>query len=372
METEEKTTPWNVAFLVRDFPAELRVVGPWHFMGTIDEPFVTQLKAVTQEQPLILHFLGQHKPERFIWVGFRVEGERRLDAIAAARHRLEGLIDGASLWELNDSPEISGFAWVGPAEDANLSVALHHRQIWIEMVAAPSESAEAWRMRNDELRARVIRFFSFAIDQHSRANTPLARQVRYSMRMFRHGKQSGSWGVEFICKFCALEGLVCGDEKSKKRELLTKRLTTLFRDQSAEFVGEIDKLWDYRNNAVHTARAFDGGRMEDGAPLGVNIAGIEHLFAGALVFAIEHLVTSDSIADLWKQADTFQLPEFARLKRPKDLPLYAAPNFEVGIGVTMAGGGTMFRDFLRMGRLRYEEANPHLTGTNDAGEARRT
>jgi len=337
-------------------------------MGTIDEPFLTQLKAVSQEQHLILNFLAHYKPERFVWVGFRVKGARRLDGIAEARHRMEGLIDGATLWDLNDSPEISGFAWVGAGDDANLSVALHHRQIWVEMVTAPGESEKAWRLRNDELRARVIRFFSFALDQHSRANTPLARQVRHSLRMFRHGKQSGSWGVEFICKFCALEGLVCGDERSKKREVLTKRLTALFRDQGAEFTEEIDKLWDYRNNAVHTARAFDGGRLDDGAPLGVNIAGIEHLFAAALVFAIEYLATADSIADLWKHVDIFQLPEFARMKRSPDLPLYAAPNFEIGIGVTMAGGGTLFREFLEMGRVRYEAANPQLFGGNAPGK----
>ena len=109
------------------------------------------------------------------------------------------------------------------------------------------------------------------------------------MRMFRHGKQSGSWGVEFICKFCALEGLVCGDERFHKQEELKKRLVALFRDSSSEFTGQIAKLWSYRNGAVHTARAFDSGRLKEGAPLGVQIENIEYLFVGALVFAIEQL-----------------------------------------------------------------------------------
>jgi hypothetical protein len=353
--TGTSNTTWQIAFLVRDYPEELRTLGPAHFNGQIDETFLDLLRKTGERS--ILDFLGHDVANRFIWVAFEVDAESRLDAIAEARHRVEGLVDGASFWGDNEWPSISGFVWVGQADDPNLQIVLHHRQVWIEMLNTATESRAAWKQRNEELRTRVNRFFSLALDQHSRATTPLSRQIRHSMRMFRHGKHSGSWGVEFICKFCALEGLVCGDEQRRKGEKLRQRLAVLFRDSSVQFVERIEKLWRYRSEAVHTARAFDSGNLDDGAPLGVHLEEIEYFFAGVLVFALEQVVTVDDVTALWQNAGTYTLPDFARLQRPRDFPKYAVPNMEIPTRIQMAGGGAILKQHLTAARARFEAAN---------------
>lgn len=350
---------WQVAFLVRDYPEELRTLGPRHFNGRIDDTFLASLKKTGDR--VVLDFLSQDAPTRFIWVGFAIDAESRLDAIAEARHRLEGLIDGASFWGDNEWPMISEFVWVGESGDTDLRIVLHRRQIWIEMLNTAEESRAAWNRRNEELRSRVNRFFGLALDLHSRAMTPLGRQVRHSMRMFRHGKHSGSWGVEFICKFCALEGLVCGDEKQRKGEKLKSRLAALFRDSTSQFSDRIEKLWRYRSEAVHTARAFDAGGLDDGAPLGVHLEAIEYFFVGALVFALERIAAADDVTTLWQQVSDYALPDFARTERPRDFPKYAVPNMEVGTHIRMQGGGELLRQHLTAARAEYELKNPAST-----------
>lgn len=347
---------WHVAFLVRDFPVELRTLGPAHFSGNIDEAFLDALRKIGK--PWILTFIDHRPASRFVWVGFHIEAGSRLDAIAEARHRMEGFIDGASFWGDNEWPVISEFVWLGQPNDPDLYIVQHHRQVWFELVTSPQDSRTEWKHRDDELRVRIIRFFGLALDQHSRSMTSLGRQIRHSMRMFRHGKHSGSWGVEFICKFCALEGLVCGDERYDKEKKLKKRLAALFRDRSNKFADRIAKLWRYRSEAVHSAKAFDAGGLDDGAPLGVHIEDIEHLFAGALVFALEHIDTVDEIATLWPVVERFTLPDFARLSRPRDFPKYAVTDMEMNTGVRMPGGGELLKHHLSAARARFESANP--------------
>jgi hypothetical protein len=361
----KSSSAWHVAFLVRDYPAELRTLGPSHFNGTIDENFLSQLRSLNEVS--ILEFLGPHAATRFIWVAFEVEASDRLEAIGEARHRMEGLLDGASFWGANLLPRISEFVWVGAADHSDLQIVHFHRQIWIEIpLAAPASSAK-WQERHRELQARVNRFFSLALNQHSRSMTSLGRQVCHSMRMFRHGRESGSWGVEFICKFCALEGLVCGDEQHDKAKKLKRRLSALFRDQSAEFSGRIKKLWDFRSGAVHTARAFDAGSLNDGAALGVHLEEIEHLFAGVLVFALEQIPTVGNVDDLWRSVEAYVLPDFVRAERPKDFPRYAVPQMEISTPVTMQRGGDLLRSHLAGAHAAYlaHNAPPSPCGSPD-------
>ena len=346
-------TLWHVAFLVRDYPEELRTLGPSHFNGRIDEAFLEALRKIGEES--IVNFVAHYAANRFIWVAFCIDAQSTLDAIAEARHRMDGLVDGASFWSDNKWPAISDFVWVGRPDDPDLHIVQHHRQVWIEMVATSPNSRAAWQQRDEELRARVNRFFGLALDQHSRSMTSLGRQIRHSMRMFRHGKHSGSWGVEFICKFCALEGLVCGDERQRKEEKLKRRLAALFRNPSPEFTDRVGTLWRYRSEAVHTAKAFDAGGLDDGAPLGVHIEEIEYFFVGALVFALEHINAADDTANLWLGVGNYTLPEFSR--RPRDFPKYAVPNMEMSTQVRMTGGGELLKQHFAAARSQYEAAN---------------
>src|SRR5207248_3036717 len=97
---------------------------------------------------------------------------------------------------------------------------LFHFDTWIHMVHGGNEGMAAWQDRCDKLRARLVLFFRLATDSHPKAISDLGLQLRHSLRLFRHGVQTRCYGVEFICKFCALEGLVCGDIRNDKKKKL--------------------------------------------------------------------------------------------------------------------------------------------------------
>lgn len=358
-----EVTPWNVAFLVRDFPEELRTIGPLHFNCCFDESFLRPLRELGERQLSIKHFIGHYPADRFIWFGLRVPGERKVDGIAEARHRLEGMVDGAAVTPSNARPKISGFAWVGEAEGTDLDVVIYHQQGWADFLGS-EESRTAWKQRNEELQTRIVKFYSIAVDMHSRSQTVLARQIRHSLRMFRHGQHSGSWGVEFICKFCALEGLVCGELKEKKQAALIQRLSSLFPETSRATAEMVSKLWKYRSAAVHTAQAFDAGCLDEGAPLGVHIAEIEHLFIASLVFALDRIYAANDVTQLWQGIADYSLPEFARLRRPNDLARIAVTEMELSLQIHLAGGGELFRKNLAKGHAAYDAANLSQTGWN--------
>jgi hypothetical protein len=347
---------WNVAFLVRDFPEELRTVGPQHFNGRFDETFLQPLRELGDQEASIKHFLGHYPADRFIWVGLRVSGPKRLDGMAEARHRIEGMIDGVAACHSTARPEISEFVWIGGADEADLHVYIHHQQSWADSLGTEISRA-TWRQRDEELRARVLKFYSLAIDMHSRSQTPLAKQIRHSLRMFRHGQHSGSWGVEYICKFCALEGLVCGGLQEKKLATLITRTIALFPEAIQDSEEMIRKLWKYRSAAVHTAQAFDAGCLDEGAELGVHIAEIEHLFIAVLVFALDRIYAADDVAQLWADVANYSPPTFVYLRRPSDLARYAIRQMEVSLSVRLAGGGEIFRKHLASGKAAYDAAN---------------
>ena len=76
------------------------------------------------------------------------------------------------------------------------------------------------------------------------------------MKMYRAGAQTEDFGLEFICKWSALEGLVCGGELRNKGQLLRDRLSALLPSPPGETEMLVKELWKFRSQAVHEALAF--------------------------------------------------------------------------------------------------------------------
>jgi hypothetical protein len=92
----EQTT-YNVAFLLRNYPPEMHVQGPDFFMGKVDELFLKPLRDLATKHQEIGLFVGTVPADQFVWVGVWVTADSRLNAIAEARHRVEGFVDACSV-----------------------------------------------------------------------------------------------------------------------------------------------------------------------------------------------------------------------------------------------------------------------------------
>jgi hypothetical protein len=147
------------------------------------------------------------------------------------------------------------------------------------------------------------------------------------MKMYRHGAATGRYGLEFICKWSGLEGLVCGGERNRKREMLLQRVPALFPAERSAIETTVKELWILRNEAVHEARAFYREHLDEGQVRALEIDNVEHLFLAAVAFTLDYLDRADSVKTLWSFAAGYQLPVFVTQKRPSDIPRFAVTNY---------------------------------------------
>lgn len=347
---------YNVAFLVRNYPPEMHIQGPTSFMGRIDEAFIKPLRELAPKHSEIAMFVGANPAEQFTWVGIQLSAETRLNAVAEARHRVEGFVDAAALTiETAVTPTICDIIFVGLTGDPKLMLSRYHGDSWIHMVHGGNEGNEFWKDRSDRLRARLVSFYQLATDGHSKSVSDLGMQLRHSLRLFRHGVQTGCYGVEFICKFCALEGLVCGDIRHDKKRHLVQRLKALLPSEAASVGAKVEELWKYRSEAVHTARAFDSGPLDHGASLGVNLENLNRIFVAVVVFALDQIPNVDTVSDLWVRIGSYSLPPYAFAKRPDGMTQYALKNAEFELKIGSPTLGSLFESTLKTMRARVAQ-----------------
>jgi hypothetical protein len=210
---------------------------------------------------------------------------------------------------------------------SNRLIFLTTEPTWAYLHPKDPASAASWRERGEKVFRALNPFFDIASGLHARRDTSLARQLLYSMKMYRHGAATGIYGLEFICKWSGLEGLVCGGEREAKRALLLQRMPALFAAEKAAVEAKMKELWNLRNEAVHEARAFYSEHLDESKLLALETDEVERLFLAVVVFALDHIDRADSVKTLWPFAAGYQLPAFASQKRPDDMPRYAVTNF---------------------------------------------
>lgn len=145
--------------------------------------------------------------------------------------------------------------------------------------------------------------------------------------------------MEFICKWSALEGLVCGGTRSGKRRLLLERLAALFRDEKQQVETEVNDLWITRNDAVHEAKAFRSTQLAESSPLAGPIESTDRLFLAVVAFALAHIEAVDSITDLWARVRTYSLPDPVKERRPKQMPRFMVTACRMRTGAVWTDGG---------------------------------
>jgi hypothetical protein len=141
--------------------------------------------------------------------------------------------------------------------------------------------------------------FDVAAASDLNANNEIAQQLWVSTKMYRHGRTARDNQMQFLSKFTALEGLVCGSRTGGHGHLLKKHLPALFKARLSE--ARVDKLWKLRCRASHQGT----GSWHDFAAA---IPDVDILTVGCTIFATDHLGTLKRIDELWKRAHVYQLP----------------------------------------------------------------
>lgn len=307
---------WDVVLFLKGYPVKYRFGDAHYFMRAVVPGKLEALAQLLRSKlPGGEEFFDSSHPELFTAFGYRGDAKNQNHAIQIAQDRLAGFIDGVSLLVGHELPRLGSLVIVREGNDEGALIGLLFGSQWTYIKSNDQNAEDAWEEGSSKLFKQLRPFFDVVTDIHARCGTPLARQLIYSMKMYRHGVSAVMEGVEFICKWSALEGVVCAGAK-RKRQTLLQRLSALFSERQAEIEATVANLWNVRNEAVHEARAFRSSQLTDSHPLVRPIARVDELFLGVVVFALAQLDDVDSLDALWEVAPTFTLPDFSKQIRP--------------------------------------------------------
>jgi hypothetical protein len=141
----------------------------------------------------------------------------------------------------------------------------------------------------------LLSVLSQLIEESPDGHKELAWQALHSAKLFRRGVESKSFGMEFFCKFAALENLVVGGESSLgKGERIRNRLTALVGDVLPHAESSISELWKRRHPLVHEARIEFIEEDPKAFPVHVHMETLNWLFQVTLVFLADHFGSASS------------------------------------------------------------------------------
>lgn len=232
---------WDVVFLLKNYPTDYRLQGPHFRTVDVGGASVKAVAKATRKTIGASAFFSDTDFTQLRALVFRVYASNQSDAIDLARHRLDALLDGVSLVVDRNLPKVWPFVQIRRDEDPASYLVETRGDDWAYFNAKEESSNIRWEEQQRELFRSLLSFFDIAMSLHPSGNCPLSRQLLYSMKMFRHGAMTGIFGLEYLCKWSALEGMICGGEQGKKRLLLT-RLPMLFPTKGPEFLETLSKL----------------------------------------------------------------------------------------------------------------------------------
>ena len=332
---------WDIAFLMRDYPRKYRFADRNYTMVDVHAGHLDLLREHTADMPGVAPFFAGAHANTYSAAVFRIEAGSEDNAIELTRHILEGFIDGLALLVDRNLPKVCPLLQVRRDDERDSYLIELGDPGWVYFQPKDPTSDKVWQQRCKMVFHMLFPFFDVIAQLHPRRDTSLSRQLMYSMKMYRHGAATGVFGLEYICKWSALEGLVCGGERHRKLALLKKRIPKLFLNESSRVAAKVAELWKLRNEAVHEARAFDSDYLHEAPLLGPQIEEVELLFSTVVIFALANIDRADSVQALWTYAASFTAPEWAK-KRPRDMPRMAMEKIRFQTKLTISGGGALF------------------------------
>jgi hypothetical protein len=311
----------DIIFLVRGIPTTRLLRNERFFMAPPGKLLETRLAELSKVVPRLRRFLEEQAGVGVVCAGFRNDHKDESLALEKAWNALAAIIDGFAF--VNEGPllEVCPVIQVREGNAAESQIKIYGGSGgWAHFHPGSSESAVKWREREFNLFTKLLTFFSITAGAHPKYKNDLGKQIGYSAKMFRCGIQANNFGVEYLCKFSALEGLVCGGKRHGKKELLKARLKQLFAGSTRNVGHDVERLWSLRCKASHQARAFYDEDVPGSNSLLMEICNIEYLLTGVLVFALDHAEQAKHVEALWSRLSGYSLPDYVLLERPADMP----------------------------------------------------
>lgn len=328
----------DILFLLSGLPED-RMFGDANYFFANPDPTLKDLFAESAKQaPSLADFLKKVAAVRCF--GIRTNEYDPIDAIESGFHVLSGMLDGISL-AFEAEPAVCPVVFVREGDSTDLVLHVFVGGGGWATFQGSDKFQKDWATRSAAIYDRVLKFADMVNDSVPR--NEITDQIQCSTKMFRHGRESRVFGIQFLAKFSAVEGLVCGPERNGHGRLLRTRISCLFRStpKADEIIGE---LWEYRCSASHQARAFE---RFGGALLPAHVPALDFFFLGLFTFAVDHCPQVSVFSDLWPKASAYSLPAEVLLERPDDAPRYAIRRGHMHTHLTITNNGRLFDQFFK-------------------------
>jgi hypothetical protein len=300
----------DFVFLVSGVPAEMRISHEHHTFANLGEVERREIEKIAVNYSELANWMKRAGKGVSVAV-FRNEFCSETDGFAAAFGRLSSILDGYTFLTEDTTPEVSPLVLIRERDERDAYVKLFSHRATVRWGKPSEDATSAWRERKNMLMQRWLVFFD-SVTGDAGIETEIVKQLGLSARMFRHGQRAVAYDVEYLCKFTALEGLVCGSRKNGHRQLLTTRLPLLFKTWPG-LDEEVKRLWGFRCAASHQGNSSH-------SQMSTLIQPVEKLTLGVMVFALDNLKEAKTTDELWNRVSSYTLPDQLTI----DHPQYAA------------------------------------------------
>ncbi len=335
----EAVHKWDVLFFVHGIPKEAVLSADNLRTATITEKTWPLIEKLIELVPQAKPFFDTRLTNKSI-CAFKTEAKTSHNALKQAHEKLGYYLDalGASGFPV---PVLSDVAQLRRDDDKDADIYLFYRDRWLQMNSEKKDGLDKWRTRSGAILDHLLPLLSQLIEGDWDQRDELVKRALYSTRLFRKGIESKAFGMEFLCKFAALENLVVGGERSRKGEKLVRRLEELVGIAMVDAGTVIKKMWDLRHAIVHEARIeFMGGDL-DAYPVHIHMEELNWLFQVASVFHADHFGVVTSMKDLWDRAKAYPIPAHIAEMRPSEIGLFPASSWAENRHVVWHGAGLL-------------------------------
>lgn len=308
---------WCVSFLLKGLPKDYAVSHASYRCWFPQADILHDLEVAAQKLVELQKFLiGVKDPGQISFFSMKLSADQPMDAFRKGRLALESIIDVYGLMNELTVPEIADLVVL--QDDFSPHAVIQPTGNWgAAQWQTRGQSAEERRSGNSYLAQSLLQVMGLLVSDSSvRPKTELEKQIGYSCAIFTRSISPGFNGVEFLGKFAALEGLVCGGEQKNRRAVLIDRISLLFKhDPSVPAL--IAELWEKRNDAVHQAQLFYSEKKEEGQMLSAELGALHDLFVGVLLMAMNSRAKAQTVSELWLHGADYEMPAWAKKANPR-------------------------------------------------------
>lgn len=305
-------------------------------------------KHIPTNIPELQQFLNKSKGKDIILATARLKSDKRSKAISIAWQWLSHVRDVLCIAD-RTIPNVLSIAMVRQNLAKDIQLCWFMPNATLEYGNPNDIDLNTYNSRYDKVLNKLIPILSNALDGNISSFSPLLRQLFYSCRMFRLGDSSDNYGIEFLCKYSALEGMVVGGLRKNKHQTVKDRLSQLFKTSIPNISKIIDDFYDIRNDIAHEGKAdlFHWDQSYHAPePL---LDDLTVLALVVIVFGSDNIDHCSSIEELWSAADKYTVNQSLLVKKCPGKEKYYVRDCELNLTDKLwQGAGKIFDDIFAM------------------------